>query len=160
MKKGTGLVVVGAILIIAAIGIYAISATNVGLKAMEIQAGSYKEINYNLSSGNYTFILKTSGPVHYSLYNSSSIILSGNTSENAVKNLKLVQDHYTLKIENLSNKTVALAIGIKSQESLMSLGLQVLGSGGVCLTGIIILAVGVWFVLRERRKNEDVPRSN
>lgn len=154
MKKGSGLLIVGAILIIAAIGVYAITATNIGLEVKQIGPHEEKIINYNLTEGNYTLIIKTSGAIHYSLYNSTSVLAQGNTSNDVAKNLEIYTGTYNLKIENLSNKTVAIAFGLKSQESLMSLGLQVLGSGGICLTGIIILIVGVWLILREKRKGE------
>ncbi len=154
MRKGMGLVIVGVILIIVAIGIYALTAANIGLRSMQIEPHGEKIMNYNLTSGSYTLIIKTSGAIHYSLYNSTGIIVQGNTTSDVVKNLKLFGGIYTLKIKNLSNKTVAVTLGLKSQESLVSLGLQVLGSGGVCLTGIIIMVVGIWLILREKRKGE------
>ncbi len=154
MKKGTSLVVIGAILIIAAIGIYALTTANIGLEVTQIEPHGEKIIGYNLTAGNYTLIIKTSGKIHYSFYNSSSTLIQGNTTSDAVKNLNLSEGAYTLKIENLSNKTIAVTLDLKSQGSLMSLGLQVLGSGGVCLTGIIIVFVGVWLILREKRKGE------
>ncbi len=154
MKKGKSLVVIGAILIIAAIGIYALTTANIGLEVTQIEPHGEKIIEYNLTAGNYTLIIKTSGKIHYSFYNSTGIIVQGNTTSDAVKKLNLSEGAYTLKIENLSNNTIAVTLGLKSQESLMSLGLQVLGSGGVCLTGIIIVFVGVWLILREKRKGE------
>ena len=154
MKKGVIVLVVGAVLIVAAVGIFAISTGNTGniVKKINVEPHQTKNLYYNLSKGNYTLVIYSKNKLSYKLVNSSGIVINEENVTQVSKILSNLNGNYTLEIENLSNNTADVAVMFESQTSLSSLGTQVLSSGGICLTGIIVVIVGIILLLIERKR--------
>ncbi len=157
MKKGMIVLLVGAVLIVAAVGIFAISAGNTGniAKKISVEPHQTKDLYYNLNKGNYTLVIYSKNELSYRLLNSSGIIIHEENVTQVSKILSNLNGNYTLEIENPSNDTAEVVVVFESQTSLSSLGTQVLSSGGICLTGIIVVIVGVILLLRERKRRID-----
>ncbi len=154
MKKGIVVLLVGVVLIVAAVGIFAISAGNMGniAKKISVEPHQTKDLYYNLNKGNYTLVMHSSSKVSYRLMNSSGMVIHGENVTQVSELLSNLNGNYTLEIENPSNDTAEVAVVFESQNSLLSFGTQILASGGVCLIGIIVVIVGVILALRERKR--------
>ena len=154
MSKGIVVLIVGVLLIVAAVGIFAMSAGNIGnnVKKISVEPHQKKDFYYNLNRGNYTLVIQSSTKVNYKLMNSSGVVAQEENVTEASKVLSNLNGNYTLEIENPSNKTAQVTVIFESQNSLLSLGNQLLASGGVCLIGIIVAIVGIILALRERKR--------
>jgi|GEM_PF-2095144 len=158
MKKGIIILVVGVILVVAAIGIYiALSAgATKEMKELHLSAGETKELSFQLKSGDYYLVITTDGKVNYTLLDEKGgTIKSGTVEKQFSGEMGHLSGNYTLRVENLGDKEVKVSVLMKSTESLLSLGTAVLASGGVCLVGIIVIIVGVILALKERKKEDE-----
>ena len=153
MEKKKSVLIIGIVLIVASIAIYAISVSTIKLQSAEIPDNSQKNITYNLKAGNYTLILNTAREIHYTLSNETQVIAQGNVSSHLAKRIGYLNGTYVLNIKNLNPHITVIAYSLKSENSLTSLGIQVLSSGGVCLIGVILAGVGIWLLIQRSKEN-------
>ena len=154
MKKGMVILLVGVILIAVAIGVFIYSLENAGkmVKEITVKPHSTKNITYQFDGENYVLVIESSKEINYRLINSTGVVVDGKNVTKVTKNLNDLNGNYTLEIYNLNNETVNVKIIFNSQNSLVSVGSYVLASGGICLTGVILLFVGIVLAWKERRR--------
>ncbi len=158
MKKGLVMVLVGVILVIAAIGMYTAFSMNAAkeLKSIHLGANETVEKSYQLKSGDYYLVLVTEGKIHYSFVaENNTVVKEGNVDQQSSVELGHLEGNYTLRIKNLEDHEIKVTMLLKSSESLISMGTGVLASGGVCLVGIIVLIVGIIFALKGRKEESE-----
>ncbi len=153
MEKKKGVLIVGIVLIVASIAIYAVSVSTIKLQSVEIPGNSQKNITYELKAGNYTLMLNTAREIHYTLSNETQVIAEGNVSSHLAKRIGYLNGTYVLSIKNLDSNATVVAYSLKSENSLTSIGIQVLSSGGVCLVGVILAGVGAWLLMQRGKEN-------
>ncbi len=156
MNKGIAILVAGLVLIGIAVGIFALATRNVEYmnKVIYIGPNSTKNIDYNLEKDTYILAIHSDIPVDYSLSNSSGVVIHEENITQSNKTLNELQGKYTLKIINPNNSTAEVNLIFKNQESLLSLSTYILGSAGICLTGIIVVIVGIILALKGRKKED------
>ncbi|OYT58549.1 hypothetical protein B6U71_04425 [Euryarchaeota archaeon ex4484_178] len=156
MKKGVVVLLVGIILLVSAIGIFAYSGSYIGenVKNITLNGNETKSIEYDLKAGNYAFVLSSSGKISYIFENSTGVVKEEKNITQATVLLDNLEGKYTLKITNMENETVTVSVVLKEQTSLTNLGMWVLASGGICLVGIIVIIVGIVLLVKERKKGE------
>ena len=76
MKKGVVVLLVGIILLVSAIGIFAYSGSYIGenVKNITLKENETKSIEYDLKAGNYAFVLSSSGKISYIFENSTGVV--------------------------------------------------------------------------------------
>jgi len=158
VKRGSMVLVIGIILLLSSLALllFLSSTTEMNMKMITLEKNATNEINYTLQKGNYTLVIQSSEKIHYQLFNSSGIIEEGNVSAQTTIFLSSLQGDYTLKIRNIGNSTADVIIFFENDTKISSLSMIVLSSGGMCLAGIIVIIVGVIFIYKERRRNENV----
>ncbi len=155
MKKGLILLVVGVILVIAALGTYVVFSHGAvsGLRELHMGANETKELNFNLKEGNYLLVMVSEGKVNYTFLDENGTVMkSGEVEKQLSQDLGHLKGNYTLRITNLESQSVKVTVLLKSSESLISMGTGVLASGGVCLVGIILIIVGIVLALKHRKQ--------
>ncbi len=152
MQNEKSMIVIGIILVLSAAGIYAIGVSHMGVETVTIPGNGEKVLTYNLTSGNYTLAIHTSRQINYTLINEDHIVAQGNVSTQLIKKIGYLNGKCTLTLKNLNDNATVVAISLKSERSMMTLSTQVMASGGICLTGIIVGGVGAWLLMR-RKKN-------
>jgi len=158
MRKGIIILLVGVILVVAAMGIYiAFSAgATKEMKELHLSAGETKELSFQLKSGDYYLVISSDGKVNYTLLDEKGeIVKSGTVEKQFSGKMGHLSGNYTLRVENLEDKEVNVNAIMKSEESLLSLGTAVLASVGVFVAGIIVIIAGVILTLKERKKEDE-----
>ncbi len=159
MKKGLVLLVVGLILVIAAIGIYVVYSHGAvsGTRELHIGANETKELSFNLKDGDYFLVMVSEGKVNYTFLDENDTVMkSGEVEKQLSQDLGHLKGNYTLRITNLESQSVKVTVLLKSSESLISMGTGVLASGGVCLVGIILIIVGIVLALKHRKQEGEM----
>lgn len=158
MKKSLLVLIVGVILLLSSIAIllFFSSTAETDVKMITLERNEDYTINYTLEKGNYTLVIQSSGKIHYQLINSSGIIDENDVSNQSVVFLPYLEGQYTLRITNIGNTSTDVVIFLESEEKISSLGIMVLGSGGLCLSGIIVIIIGAILIYKERRSGENV----
>ncbi len=156
MRMSVVILLIGVILLIAAIALIAFSTTSgkIETKMLTLEPNEEREIYYDLEKGNYTLVIQTSEMIEYRLSNSSGIIKEGNTSSQITLFISDLEGNYTLNIKNVGNSTADVIVVFESESKLMSTGFMVLGSGGVCITGIIVIIVGAFLIYKEKKEEK------
>jgi len=156
MRKSVLTLIVGIVLLIASMGIMALSTSGGTMepKMLSLEPNEEKEIRYTLEEGNYTLLIQTSEMVHYELSNSSKILEEGNFSSQLTLFLQNLHGDYILKIKNMGNSTANIVIVFESESKMVWIGWMILGSGSMCLIGIIIIIVGIFLIYKEKKKEE------
>ncbi len=154
MKVGVVVLLVGFIIVMAAVGILAFSMKGVGNieKKVSVEPNQTRVLKYNIHGENYTLVIRSNIKINYTLSNSSGNILEENNVTEDTHVLGNLKGNFTLKIENPENSTAQVVVVFESQEKLLSLGKTLLESSGVCITGIIVIVAGIIVLLRERKK--------
>jgi hypothetical protein len=158
VKKSLLVLIVGVILLLSSIAIllFFSSTAETNVKMITLERNEDYTINYTLEKGNYTLVIQSSGKIHYQLINSSGIIDENDVSNQSVVFLPYLEGQYTLRITNIGNTSTDVVIFLESEEKISSLGIMVLGSGGLCLSGIIVIIIGAILIYKERRSGENV----
>jgi len=158
VKKSLLVLIVGVILLLSSIAIllFFSSTAETDVKMITLERNEDYTINYTLEKGNYTLVIQSSGKIHYQLINSSGIIDENDVSNQSVVFLPYLEGQYTLRITNIGNTSTDVVIFLESEEKISSLGIMVLGSGGLCLSGIIVIIIGAILIYKERRSGENV----
>ncbi len=156
MNKGLIVLIVGVILLIAAIvGIgYMLGQVVKDVKTYSVNPYSYNNVTYNLEKGkDYIFSISSNKTVHYAITSPNGTIISqGNTSSHTIWLNNTVAGKYVIHLKNNYNDTVKVTIVKMTKQSLEDLATGVLWLGGVCILGIILIIVGIIVAIVSAKK--------
>ncbi len=148
MNKGLIILIVGIILVIAAVvGIgYLMGQMVKNVKTYSVESHTYYNVTYSLEkSRDYIFVISSNKVIHYEITAPNGTVMAeGNVSDhNNIWLNNTVNGKYTIHLRNDNNDTVKVTIVQMYKKSIQNLAMGVLWLGGVCLIGIILIIVGI-----------------
>jgi len=158
MKTQNMILVGGIVLIIFAVVVLAISYYQ-GMENTEIinvGAGEYEEYSLNLEDGKYIVLLTSDENFSYEVLDSKGNVLY---RESNVTSAEISLNHggtYTIKIENMGDKKISVAITAGREEIMNNMALLTYLSGGICSIGMIVIVIGIALILWNRKKEEKI----
>lgn len=163
MKSGLVILIIGIVLIIGSIFLFALvyEQTVKGSESISLSPNGTKNYTISIVEGKkFMITFKSSGNISYEILSPNGTVIKKNeniTEETFYLN-STVNGNYTIKFQNMENKNVDITIITMEEESFMSIAYKTLIAMGVCLVGFIILIAGGIMAILQRKKGKSYRR--